>query len=280
MHSKAPDTQQLFLVSPSLPFEVVIGTDVLQRLSIVIDCKQQTIIFPEGQHIKVNQQLLLTSTIQQEQQSIIQNTEQSDNTHETNVIEDLIHDVENIEAEKASAEPTINTFLNAEQQSTLTSIIQENIAVFRPSNGRELCDFPPFVVDTGTASPVRHRQATLAYNDRQIIQDQIDTYLKNGWIKKAASPWGSRVVKVVRNGKVRMCIDLRDVNAVTVPDSFPAPQLRECIDSLAGAKYFTILDADAAYHQCQVEEESAKKLLLLLSELCIDLHRNGKCRRT
>ena len=51
-----------------------------------------------------------------------------------------------------------------------------------------------------------------------------------------------------------MCIDYRGLNAVTVRDRGPIPQVGELLDKLSGAKYFTRLDLYSGYHQIQIQE--------------------------
>ena len=58
-----------------------------------------------------------------------------------------------------------------------------------------------------------------------------------------------------RDGTVRYCIDLRNVNEGTVKDRYPLPKISECINALAGCEYFSCLDMAYGYYQIKMEGE-------------------------
>ena len=55
-----------------------------------------------------------------------------------------------------------------------------------------------------------------------------------------------------------MCTDYRDINKVTVKDSFPLPLIQILIDKLDGAKYFIAMDMKAGFHQIRMESASCE----------------------
>ena len=65
-----------------------------------------------------------------------------------------------------------------------------------------------------------------------------------------------------KDGTQRFCIDFRRLNAATVPDAYPLPRMDDCIDSLAGAKVFTLLDALWGYWQVPIAENDRDKTAL------------------
>ena len=76
-------------------------------------------------------------------------------------------------------------------------------------------------------------------------------------IEPSSSPWSSPVVPVrKKDGSIRMCIDYRKLNAVTIPDRFPLPNLSDAVFSLHGATYFTSLDLVRGYYQLPLAEGS------------------------
>jgi hypothetical protein len=52
----------------------------------------------------------------------------------------------------------------------------------------------------------------------------------------------------------RYCIDLREVNAWTVAESYPTPDIRKCLDRLVGNRIFGSIDCSAMYHQIMLSE--------------------------
>jgi hypothetical protein len=66
---------------------------------------------------------------------------------------------------------------------------------------------------------------------------------RRGVIEEADSPWSSPVVlHRKKNGNFRVCLDYRKLKDVTKKDCFPLPRINESLETLAGAKWFSILD--------------------------------------
>ena len=96
---------------------------------------------------------------------------------------------------------------------------------------------PPHVIQLKpTAAPCHHNLRRYSKTDREEIDRQIQVLLKAGAIQPSISPWASRVSLVrKKNGKSRMVIDYRDLNAVTVADRYTLPRVDDCLDAvLAG----------------------------------------------
>ena len=76
-------------------------------------------------------------------------------------------------------------------------------------------------------------------------------------IEKSDSSWSSPVVPVRKlDGTLRLCIDYRKVNAVTMPEKFPMPNLYDSIYSAHNIKFFTKIDLVKGYYQIPIDEES------------------------
>ena len=81
-------------------------------------------------------------------------------------------------------------------------------------------------------------------------------YLQN-IIELSNSPWNSPIVPIRKNdGTLRLCLDYRRLNFVTVKDKFPMPDLNGSLFGLKGKKFFTSLDLTKGYYQIPLEQES------------------------
>ncbi|MGL5708218.1 MAG: reverse transcriptase domain-containing protein [Aeromonas sp.] len=110
--------------------------------------------------------------------------------------------------------------------------------------------------DTPICSPLYRIGNKFEERASQIIKE----YLKEGIIRKSTSPWRSPVVIVKKkDGDIRLCIDYRQLNAVTVKDSYPMPRADEFFEQLSEAKIFTKLDAKSGYHQIVMNEADIEK---------------------
>ncbi|PIK60427.1 putative transposon Ty3-I Gag-Pol polyprotein [Apostichopus japonicus] len=79
-------------------------------------------------------------------------------------------------------------------------------------------------------------------------------------IKKSSSPYASPIVLVRKKfGGIRLCIDYRKINEITLKDSFPLPRIEETLEVLGGAKFFSSLDLAHGYFQVAMKEEDIPK---------------------
>ena len=95
------------------------------------------------------------------------------------------------------------------------------------------------------------------------LKEELDHMIKLGIIKKADEPtdWVSSLVVVQKpNGKLRVCLDPRDLNKAIKREHYQLPTTEDILAQMANAKCFTKLDASNAYWQIQVDDDSSKLL--------------------
>ena len=89
---------------------------------------------------------------------------------------------------------------------------------------------------------------------------QIDEYLMANQITPSTSPFGSPILLVKKkDGTMRMCVDYRGLNDITIKNTFPIPRVDDLHDQLAHAKYFTKLDLFTGYHQIPIKSSDQYK---------------------
>ena len=89
---------------------------------------------------------------------------------------------------------------------------------------------------------------------------QLEELLAKGLIRPSSSPWGAPVLFVKKkDGTMRMCIDYRELNKVTVKNKYPLPRIDDLFDQLQGASYFSKIDLRSGYHQVGVAEQDIPK---------------------
>ncbi|KAJ9534629.1 hypothetical protein QJQ45_002904 [Haematococcus lacustris] len=62
-----------------------------------------------------------------------------------------------------------------------------------------------------------------------------------------------------KSGELRMCIDYRQLNKITLRDQYPLPRIDDLFDKLSGCKVFSSLDLQAGYHQIRITPEDVPK---------------------
>jgi len=123
--------------------------------------------------------------------------------------------------------------------------------------GREV----EFVIELlpGTA-PVSKRPYHMPPNELAELKKQLQILLDKGFIRPSSSPWGCPVLFVKKkDGSLRMCVDYRPLNEVTVKNKYPLPRIDILFDQLVGAKFFSKIDLRLGYHQIKIRVEDIPK---------------------
>ncbi|XP_028807164.1 uncharacterized protein LOC114761878 [Neltuma alba] len=72
------------------------------------------------------------------------------------------------------------------------------------------------------------------------LKKQIEELLEKGFIRPNVSPWGAPVLFVKKkDGSLRLCIDYRELNKITIKNKYPLPRIDDLLDQLAGATVFS-----------------------------------------
>ncbi|KAK7939091.1 hypothetical protein WMY93_002417 [Mugilogobius chulae] len=111
------------------------------------------------------------------------------------------------------------------------------------------------------AEPVIHpaRKVPVALKER--LRKELQTLIEKGIIRKVEEPtdWvNSLVIVEKKNGDLRLCIDPRDLNKWIKREHFKLPTKSDITSAMAGARYFSKLDASSGFYQIKLDEESAK----------------------
>lgn len=95
----------------------------------------------------------------------------------------------------------------------------------------------------------------MSEKESRTLREYIDEQLQKGTIRPSKSPAGHGVLFVPKKtGELRLCVDYRPLNTVTIKDRHPLPLIGEIQDRIRGAKWFTKLDIRDAYHQIRIAE--------------------------
>lgn len=124
----------------------------------------------------------------------------------------------------------------------------------------KLCEISKHKIDTGDVKPFKEINQRIPIHWRETIRKEIERLQNNGTIRESNSPWCSRIVPIKKaDGSLRLCIDYRKLNELTIKDCYPLPRIDEIIDKLAGSVYFTTLDATSGYSQIAISENDIQK---------------------
>jgi hypothetical protein len=92
------------------------------------------------------------------------------------------------------------------------------------------------------------------------LKKQLEELLEKKCIRPSVSPWGAPVLLVKKKeGSMRLCIDYRLLNKVTIKNKYPLPRINDLMDQLVGACVFGKIDLRSGYHQIRVKAEDISK---------------------
>ena len=92
------------------------------------------------------------------------------------------------------------------------------------------------------------------------LKAQLEELLSKGFIQPSISPWGAPVLFVKKKyGNLRLCIDYRQLNRVTIRNQYPLPRIDELFDQLQGSRAYSKIDLRSGYHQLRVQENDVSK---------------------
>lgn len=109
-------------------------------------------------------------------------------------------------------------------------------------------------------SPIALPAYRMSPLELQSLKTQLDELLLKGFIKPSMSPWSAPAIFVKKkDGTLRLCIDYRALNRVTVKHHFPIPRVDDLLDQLSSATIFSKLDLASGYYQVAIAPEDTEK---------------------
>jgi hypothetical protein len=95
------------------------------------------------------------------------------------------------------------------------------------------------------------------------LKIQLKKLLDKGYIHLSSSPWGCPALFMKKKDQsLRLCIDYRPLNAITIKNKYPLPRIDILFDQLIGAKIFSKVDLHLGYHQIKIHPEDVPKTAL------------------
>lgn len=121
-------------------------------------------------------------------------------------------------------------------------------------------------INTTNKDPIYSRSYPYPISATEFINNEIQSLLKDGIIRKSSSPYNSPVHVVKKKGvdpnnnpNLRMVIDFRKLNEKTIPDRYPIPDTSVILANLGKSTFFTTLDLKSGFHQILLSEKDRQK---------------------
>lgn len=161
-----------------------------------------------------------------------------------------------IESDTLPTEATSS--LAATESKELPEYVKPFVDVFSEEHAAELPSHTErdhaIDIESGKDPPYRALYR-LSPKESEVLREYLVTNLAKGWIRESKSPAGAPILFVPKkDGSLRLCVDYRGLNAITIKNRYPLPLIGETIDRLAGARIYTQLDLRDAYHRIRIKD--------------------------
>ena len=104
-------------------------------------------------------------------------------------------------------------------------------------------------------APILKAPYRLAPSEMKELMKQLQELLDNRFIRPGVLPWGAPILFVEKKDRsMRLCIDYRELNKVTIKNMYPLPRIDDLFDQLQEASHFSKIDFRSGYHQLRLKE--------------------------
>ena len=109
-------------------------------------------------------------------------------------------------------------------------------------------------------TPISKAPYRMSPSELKELKVQLQELMDKGFIRPSFSPYGAPVFFVKKkDGSLRLCIDNRELNKVTIRNKYPLPRIDDLFDQLQGASVFSKIDLRSGYHQLIIKEDDIQK---------------------
>jgi ribonuclease HI len=256
-------------------YNVIIGRPTLNRLRAVTSTYHLLVRFPtengigemRGDQAMARECYLTSTSTEPVHQGLI--VEERQNIAEPTEALEEITLVEGLPNEKKTTR--IGTSIKGEVRDSIIRFLRENADIFAWSHA----DMPGISTKVvahqlnvnPSFQPVKQKRRVFAPERNVAVTEEVDKLLRAGFIREVYYPeWLANVVMVKKaTGKWRMCVDFTDLNKACPKDSYPLPRIDQLVDSTAGHKLLSFMDAFSGYNQIQMAEEDQEKTAFITS---------------
>jgi hypothetical protein len=150
------------------------------------------------------------------------------------------------------------TELTSAARSQLNEMLENHIDLFEEATSPT--QYAEHRIETGDHSPIANAPYRLSPIRKKQLEEEIPKMLESGIIEECDSPWAAPVVMVPKpGGEVRVCIDYRQLNAITKHDHYPLPRIDDLLHAAKQTKCMSTLDLRSGYWQIGVRKEDRDK---------------------
>ena len=151
--------------------------------------------------------------------------------------------------------------LSEEQHDCVRKLVSKHCGIFSQNEDDiGYCDQIEHRIHTTDDVPIKVPHRKIPPNHWREVREHLEKCLDNGVIRPSSSPYAAHVVLVrKKDGKLRLCLDYRALNARTHKDAYPLPRIEEALEVMKGSKYFVSRDLAHGFNQIPMAAEDIEK---------------------
>jgi len=244
MNMNGFDTQAHLNILPLGSYDLLIGMDWLEKHRVILNCYDKT--FSGVDHIG-NRFIVkgIPKKTMIREISALQMKRSIQKGCKVFVFHVINNNGENKKTELENI-PVINKYID---------VFPYEILGLPPKRDMEITiDLVPGLV------PVSKAPYILNILELKELKAQLHELIDKKYIRPSVSPWGAPVLFVKKkDGTLRLCIDYRQLNKMTMKNRYPLPRIVDLFDQVRGSTIFSKIDLRLGYHQIRIKDEDIYK---------------------
>ena len=262
------------VVNCSSSYNAIIGRPTLNRWKVVTSTYHLSVKFPteygvgqvQGDQLAARECYLAMLSVDEYMQTM--------NIEERRVAAEPTKVLEDIPLEEGNPEKftRIGTSMKEKMKKDLVQFLRKRIDVFAWSH-EDMPVIDPSVITHRlnvhpSSKPVRQKKRVFALERDNAIKEEVQKLTTTQFIREVYYPdWLANVVMVKKaNGKWRIYVDFTDLNKACPKDSYPLPHIDQLVDSTAGHRLLSFMDAFSGYNQIKMDEADQEKTSIITSQ--------------
>ena len=196
------------------------------------------------------------------------------NIEKKRIVAEPTEALENIPLDESNLEryTRVGADLEEKNKEDLVQFLKKNIDVFAWSH-EDMPGIDPSVITYRlniclSFKPIQQKKRVFAPKRDDAIKEEVQKLMVAKFIREVYYlDWLANVVMVKKaNGKWRMCVNFTDLNKACPKDSYPLPRIDQLVDSTAGHKLLSFMDAFSGYNQIRMDEADQEKTSFFTSQ--------------
>ena len=176
-------------------------------------------------------------------------------------VDDKTAEVRNVEHAPDMSEVVYGSNLTSTQKKRMEDLLHrhKNAFVTNPKRPKSVTIAEHRILTPG-ALPAAGKTRRIPQAWEKEVDEQVKDMCENDIIRPSKSPWNAPILLVKKkDNSTRFVCDFRYLNDVTKKDTYPLPHIRDVLDKMNGAKFWSTLDAASAYWSVPLAERDREK---------------------